>query len=149
MESGMAASVWDIVSGNGSARAVGAPGRDWLDGAGLRALAEQVRGTLNGAGIGQGDRVGIVLPNGPDMATCFVAVAACATAAPLNPAYKAEEFEFYLADLQPRALILQAGDETPARGAAGRVGVPVIELHPAAGAAGLPRRSGLTPNTTQ
>ena len=65
MESGMAASVWDIASGNGSARAVGAPGRPWLDGAGLRALAEDARGVLNGAGIGRGDRVCIVLPNGP------------------------------------------------------------------------------------
>ena len=40
----MTASVWDIVSANAAARTVGAPGRDWLDGAGLRALAEQVRG---------------------------------------------------------------------------------------------------------
>ena len=114
----MATSVWEIVSGNTAVRTVGAPGRDWLDGAGLRGLAETTRAALNGAGIGRGDRVGIVLPNGPDMATCFIAVAACATAAPLNPAYKGEEFEFYLSDLKPRAVILQAGDDGPARGAA-------------------------------
>jgi len=69
-------------------------------------LAEQTRHALNGAGISRGDRVGIVLPNGPEMATCFVGVAATCTPAPLNPAYTADEFEFYLSDLQPRAVIL-------------------------------------------
>ena len=131
----MTDSIWAILSANSSARSVGAPGRPWLDGAGLRALAEQTRVALNGAGIGRGDRVGIVLPNGPEMATGFVGVAAACTAAPLNPAYTADEFEFYLSDLQPRAIVLQAGDATPARAVAGRLGVPVIELHPASDAA--------------
>ena len=58
--------------------------------------------TLNALGIGRGDRVAIVLPNGPEMATAFVAVACGATTAPLNPAYRAEEFDFYLTDLRPR-----------------------------------------------
>ena len=53
-----------------------------------------------GSGIGRGDRVAIVLPNGPEMATAFLAVAAGATTAPLNPAYRADEFEFYLTDLE-------------------------------------------------
>lgn len=136
----MTDSIWATLSADASARAVGAPGRPWLDGAGLRRLAEQTRLTLNGVGIGRGDRVGIVLPNGPEMATCFVGVAATCTAAPLNPAYTAEEFEFYLSDLQPQAIILQAGDATPARAAAERLGILAIELHPAGDdAAGLYR----------
>ena len=136
----MTDSIWAILSAHGSARAIGAPGRPWLDGAGLRALAERTRSALNGAGIGRGDRVGIVLPNGPEMATCFAGVAAACTAAPLNPAYTADEFEFYLSDLQPRALVVQAGDATPARAVAERLGIPAIELHPASGeAAGLYR----------
>ncbi len=53
-------------------------------------------------GIGRGDRVAIVLPNGPEMAASFVAIAAGATTAPLNPAYKRDEFDFYLADLNAR-----------------------------------------------
>ena len=32
--------------------------------------------SLNGFGVGRGDRVAIVLPNGPEMATAFLAVAA-------------------------------------------------------------------------
>jgi acyl-CoA synthetase (AMP-forming)/AMP-acid ligase II len=131
----MTDSIWAILSANTSARAVGAPGRPWLDGAGLQALAEQTRLALNGVGIGRGDRVGIVLPNGPEMATCFVGVAATCTAAPLNPAYTADEFDFYLSDLKPRAIILQHGDGTPARAVAERLGIPAIELHPAADAA--------------
>ncbi len=131
----MTDSIWAILSANISARAVGAPGRPWLDGAGLRTLVEQTRLTLNGVGIGRGDRVGIVLPNGPEMATCFAGVAATCTAAPLNPAYTADEFDFYLSDLRPQAIILQEGDATPARAAAERLGIPAIALHPASDAA--------------
>ena len=51
-------------------------------------LWEQVTVTvpaLNRLGVGRGDRVAIVLPQGPEMAVTFLAVAAGATAAPLNP----------------------------------------------------------------
>src|SRR5882672_2499794 len=61
---------------------------------------------LNRLGVGRGDRVAIVLPQGPQLAVAFLAVAAGATAAPLNPAYVEKEFVFYLEDLQARALIL-------------------------------------------
>ena len=64
-------------------------------------------------GIGRGDRVAIVLPNGVESIVSFLAVAIAATAAPLNPAYKAEEFEFYIEDTNARALIThpEGGDE--------------------------------------
>src|SRR5262245_29782695 len=55
---------------------------------------------LNELGIGREDRVAIVLPNGPEMATAFLAVSCAATCAPLNPTYRAEEIRFYLTDLQ-------------------------------------------------
>ena len=51
---------------------------------------------LRELGIGRNDRVAIVLPNGPAMAVAFLCVAACATCAPVNPAYRAPEFDFYL-----------------------------------------------------
>src|SRR5579871_1390231 len=65
------------------------------------ALRERVRGivsALNERGIGANDRVAIVLDNGPEMAVAFLAIASGATAAPLNPSYRADEFEFYLTD---------------------------------------------------
>ena len=73
------------------------------------------RGALNALGIGRGDRVAIVLPNGPEMATAFVAVAAGATTAPLNPAYRADEFDFYLTDLGAKAILVAPATRTGRR----------------------------------
>ena len=94
----------------------------------MNALIAQTTAALNAMGIGRGDRVGIVLPNCPEMATAFVAVASACTAAPLNMAYRADEFEFYLSDLKAKALIVAVGSETPARAVAAKLGVAIIEL---------------------
>ena len=110
------------------APASGASARPWLDSAGLLRLIEEVRRTLNEAGIGRGDRVAIVLPNGPEMASGFITVTSTCSAAPLNPAYRDEEFSFYLSDLKPKALLIQAGFDSPARDVAARLAIPLIEL---------------------
>ena len=68
----------------------------------IRAFGER----LNQLGIGRGDRVAVVLPNGPEMAVAFLGVAASATCAPLNPAYRADEFDFYLSDLNAKAVLV-------------------------------------------
>jgi acyl-CoA synthetase (AMP-forming)/AMP-acid ligase II len=70
------------------------------------------------------------------MAAAFIAIAQSATTAPLNPAYRAEEFDFYLRDLGARALLLQRDEPSPARNVAAAIGIPVIELAPRKGAAG-------------
>lgn len=110
--------------------AIRAPERPPLSFAGLRELVERTVAALNLIGIGRGDRVAIVLPNGPEMASAFVSIASAATTAPLNPAYKDEEFEFYLTDLNAKALVILKGMESPARAVAARLGVPVVELVP-------------------
>ncbi|MGR3370620.1 MAG: acyl--CoA ligase [Sagittula sp.] len=112
----------------GEAPAIGGPGRDWLDYDGLRALTERVREDLRAAGVGPSDRVAIVLPNGAAMATAFVTVAQAACTAPLNPAYREDEFAFYLEDLKARAIILEAGYDGPALAAARRFGLTVLRL---------------------
>jgi acyl-CoA synthetase (AMP-forming)/AMP-acid ligase II len=112
------------------APAIGAPGRPWLTHGGLRTLARRTVGGLNAMGIGRNDRVALVLPNGPEAASSFVTIACGATTAPLNPAYKAEEFTFYLTDLKAKALVVLAGMETPARAVAAELGVPVVDLVP-------------------
>src|SRR5580698_6857736 len=91
--------------GRDDAPAIGAPGRPWLSYADLRALAARTVAQLNAVGIGRNDRVAIVLPNGPEMAACFVAIAGGATTAPLNQAYLESEFDFYLTDLRAKALV--------------------------------------------
>jgi oxalate---CoA ligase len=108
--------------------ALAAPERPALDFGGLRRLMGDTVGALNGLGIGRGGRVAIVLPNGPEMAAAFLAIGAGAATAPLNPAYREDEFDFYLSDLEPRALVLAAGLESPARTVAARRGIPIIEL---------------------
>ncbi|NJM83212.1 MAG: AMP-binding protein [Tabrizicola sp.] len=62
------------------------------------------------------------------MASAFVTVAASATTAPLNPAYKQEEYDFYLSDLQAKALILPEGYEGPALPAARAHGLVILRL---------------------
>ncbi|WP_299293750.1 acyl--CoA ligase [uncultured Tateyamaria sp.] len=120
-----------------TALALGAPDRAWLTYAGLRQLCAQVADSLHAMGIGRGDRVAIVLPNGPEMATAFFATAQVATTAPLNPAYKEDEFAFYLDDLSAKALIVAADEDGPAIAAAARCGVGLIRLSfDAAGPAG-------------
>ena len=94
----------------------------------LHALILRTTETLNRLGIGRGDRVAIVLPNSPEMAAAFVAVASACTAAPLNMAYRADEFAFYLDDLQAKALIVAQGSDTPALAVAHRLGIRVLEL---------------------
>ena len=85
----------------------------------LRRAVRRLAGSLRAAGIGRNDRVAIVLPNGPEMALTFLAVASCATAAPLNPAYREDEFRFYMEDLRAKALITMPGDVPEAHAAAG------------------------------
>jgi len=108
--------------------ALAGEGVDAMSYGGLRRLCGATASQLASHGIGRNDRVAIVLENGPVMASAFVTIAACATTAPLNPAYRAEEFRFYLSDLRAKALIMQAGDDSPARSVAAELGVPVIDL---------------------
>ena len=123
-----------LEAGADAAPAIGAPGRPKLTHAGLRALVTRTLEQLNALGAGRNDRVAIVLPNGPEMATCYLACAAGTTSAPLNPAYRADEFEFYLSDLKAKLLIVEQGSSSPAVEVAARLGVQVLELRVAPGA---------------
>jgi oxalate---CoA ligase len=105
-----------------------APDREGLTYARLLAAVRKTVAALNAAGISRGDRVALTLPEGPEAALAFLAVSSAATAAPLNPAYRAEEYEFYLSDLGAKALLLPRGSGSPARRVASARGVSVIEL---------------------
>lgn len=108
--------------------AILAPGREGLSYAGLWTQVRLIGDCLRGLGISPDDRVAVVLPNGPEMATAFLAVASCAACAPLNPAYQAAEFHFYLKDIKARALLLREGDDSPAREVAAELGLAVVEV---------------------
>ena len=126
------------------APAIGAPDQDWMTYGELRELTAEVKTALNAAGIGRGDRVAIVLPNGPVMAAAFVTVAQVATTAPLNPAYREDEFTFYLDDLKAKAILLEAGYTGPARAAADGLGLAIIEVDATGPAGGFTLNAGST-----
>jgi acyl-coenzyme A synthetase/AMP-(fatty) acid ligase len=65
--------------GAGPALALSAPGRQSLRYDGLRRQVSATIESLNRLGIGREDAVAIVLPNGPEMASAFVSIAAGAT----------------------------------------------------------------------
>ena len=114
-------------AGADNAVALTAPDRPAMTYAALRRHVDSVGRQLAGNGLGPSDRVAIVLPNGPEMASAFMAVAAYMSAAPLNPAYKESEYAFYLEDLAPKLVIVEAGSENPVRAAASALSIPVVE----------------------
>src|SRR5579864_487013 len=122
-----------LARGADDAIAITAPSAVPLTYGGLREQVDATIARLNAVGVGRSDRVAIVLPNGPEMAAAFLGIAAGATSAPLNPQYRAEEFEFYLTDLAAKALVVEAGHRSAATDVAARLGVPVIGLQPTPG----------------
>ncbi len=125
----MAATVHELVTrAPATAVAFAAPARPPLTYGRLADLLARTAERLARLGLGPGDRVAVVLPNGPEMAAAFVALAATVAVAPLNPAYREEEFDFYLGDLAARALVVPAGMETPAVTVARRRGIAVLRL---------------------
>lgn len=96
----------------------------------LVASLDEIIAQLNSWGIGRNDRVAVALPNGAEMAIAFLGVTACATCAPLNPNYRVAEYDFYLADLEAKALIVQDGFAEPAVEVAKQRNIPIIKLSP-------------------
>ncbi|GLS96778.1 acyl--CoA ligase [Piscinibacter gummiphilus] len=117
-----------LATGSDAGIAISAPDRPALTYAALRELIASTLASLNALGVGRNDRVAIVLNNGPEMATCYMAAASGTTSAPLNPAYRADEFEFYLSDLNAKVLIVESGSTSPAIAVAKKLGVRVVDL---------------------
>lgn len=95
--------------------------------AGLRDQVDAMASALVAAGIRRGDRIAMALPNGLSAIVAFLAASIAGTAAPLNPAYRREEFSFYLEDTAARLLLCPPDGAADARKAAeGRI--PVLEV---------------------
>ena len=115
--------------GDPKATAIGMPEALPLSWQALRELCQRTIDALNAIGVGHGDRLAMVLRNGPEMATAFVCMAAATATAPLNPGYREDEFDFYLKDLRPKALVVEAGVDSPVRKVATRLSIPIVELY--------------------
>jgi len=105
-----------------------------IDGSGLTfreldALTVSHASVLAAMGIGRNDRVAMLLPNGMEAATAFLAVSRVATAAPLNPRLTESEIAFYLEDLEARAVAVASDDATAASAAAASLGIPTLVLN--------------------
>jgi len=125
------------------ATAIVAPGRLPLSYEALLDQTEKVRASLNSMGIGRNDRVILALNNGPEIAVAFIATASCVTSVPLNPGYRADEFEFYMSRLNATALIVDSENDSPAKAIGRELGLSIIELSPVAdAAAGIFKLSG-------
>jgi acyl-CoA synthetase (AMP-forming)/AMP-acid ligase II len=122
-----------LQSGDAAAAAIAAPGRRTLNRAGLLRQAEDVVGALRSLGVGRQDRVAMVLPNSPEMAVAFLGAAAGAVAAPLNPGYRADEFDFYLSDIDAKVLVIEEGLDSPARSVAQRRSIDIVDVRAVTG----------------
>jgi acyl-CoA synthetase (AMP-forming)/AMP-acid ligase II len=80
------------------------------------------------AGIKTGDRIAMALPNGVPAIVGFLAATIAGTAAPLNPAYRREEFDFYLQDTAAKLLIVPPDAGMEAREAAAGRNIPVVTV---------------------
>jgi acyl-CoA synthetase (AMP-forming)/AMP-acid ligase II len=105
-----------------------APDREALT---YRALVREIECTtswLAAAGLGQGTRIAVVLPNGPEMAVALLAVMDCATCAPLNPMADEDTCRWLLQSLRIDALMVMQGDDSPASRTANAMGLPILQM---------------------
>ena len=94
----------------------------------LKSFVHKIASQLAGNGILNKDRAAIVLPNGPFMASSFLTLSSYMSAAPLNPSYKTNEYEFYLKDLNPKIVIVEPNSSNEVVGVAKNLNIPVCEM---------------------
>ncbi len=116
----------------------------------LRKEIDRAQADLHAAGFGPTARIVIALPTGPHAALAVVAIACCSVAVPLDPNLTLDEIDKRLAVLQPDAMLLLRGADSPARRAAKRRRLAIIEGIPSTvGTLGLrmvaPRQNGVAP----
>lgn len=110
--------------------AIASPGYQPLSYRGLREQITYVVKTLNARGFNRNDRIAVLTPGGPETAVLMISVMAGFTCVSINPRYKHDEYERYFSRLKIDAIIIQRGDETPARSVAEERKLSVIEMVP-------------------
>jgi oxalate---CoA ligase len=110
--------------------AIVSPGYRSLTYRDLRLQIRSVVKSLNARGFHRNDRIAIISPPGPETAVCIVAVMAGFTSVPLNPQYKAQEYEDIFTRVGIRAVIVQHGQATAATETAESRSIPFIEIVP-------------------
>ena len=107
--------------------AIVVPGGPKASYAELKSQVESMASALREAGVRPGEVVALVLGNGLPFVVAFLAVArAGAVAAPLNPAYTADELRFFMVDAGARVVVLSP-DPHPAGEVAASLALPCLE----------------------
>ena len=100
---------------------------------GLHEAVGKLQQQLASLGIEQGSAVSIALPNSVELITVFLAATwQRGIAAPLNPAYKEDEFAFYIGDLGSALVVIPKGtfeQQTPAVAAARQYKAAIAECY--------------------
>jgi len=103
----------------------------------LRSQILYVVKTLASLGFHRNDRIAVITPAGPETAVIIISVMAGFTVVPLNPLYRNQEFSDYFSQMAIKAIIVQKGYDTAATRVAKDMVIPVIELVPRPGFAGV------------
>src|SRR5437764_9345651 len=97
----------------------------------LDAAVARAAGVLRAKGVGEGDRVGMQLPNVPYFPIVyFGALRAGAVVVPMNPLNKAREVTYFLQDSGARVLVAWPDFEDEATGGARDAGADCIVVRP-------------------
>jgi len=111
------------------ATALLAPGHSPLTYRQLWNHVQRSQNELASFGIRPGEVTALVVPNGPELITAFLAVAGTGACAPLDPALTESEFQFCLGRLRARTLIVPDNMPSPAARAARSLGMRVVTIH--------------------
>ncbi len=117
-----------LARGADAAVALAAPDEEPMTYAHLRRLLSARLLDFRRLDVGREDTIALVLPNGPVTAAVFLSAASAAVAAPLHPDYTRDEFEFFLGDLGPSLLVMEAGTDSPARDVAAATGIRIADV---------------------
>jgi acyl-CoA synthetase (AMP-forming)/AMP-acid ligase II len=90
-------------------------------------------------GITYQSRIGVLIPNGPELATILVSLVTKWCAAPINPNITAAEVKIELESMKCSAVILLSGftNNSAIVQVASELGLPVLSLHPSVAVSGL------------
>lgn len=95
---------------------------------GLSRAVAVTRGRLHANGVGKGQSVAILMPQGTELALAFLSVASTCTAAPLNPTASASDITHWLEDLVPAAVMVSEGTSSMHLAAIAAMDIPIIRF---------------------